>query len=87
MSDNSLAIIQEETFGPVLTIQLFSDETEAIRLANDKNMGFRPASGLATWIDPCVSQALEAGSSGSTIGRRSTTTPRKAASGNPDSGA
>ncbi|MEB6668529.1 aldehyde dehydrogenase family protein [Acinetobacter vivianii] len=37
--DNSLQIIQEETFGPVLTIQVFDTEEEAIELANDNQYG------------------------------------------------
>lgn len=63
VSDNSLAIVQEETFGPVLTIQRFSDEAEAIRLANDSEFG------LAASIWTCdvdrslrIAQAIDAGS-------------------------
>ncbi|OIJ92677.1 aldehyde dehydrogenase [Streptomyces colonosanans] len=32
-------IVQEEVFGPVLTLQTFSDEEEAVRLANDTRFG------------------------------------------------
>ena len=32
-------IVQEETFGPVLTVQKFTDEAEAIALANDVDFG------------------------------------------------
>ncbi|KMO94965.1 hypothetical protein ACS04_26360 [Streptomyces roseus] len=32
-------IVQEETFGPVLTVQPFVDGTEALRLANDVRFG------------------------------------------------
>ena len=32
-------IVQEEVFGPVLTLQTFADDAEAIRLANDVNYG------------------------------------------------
>ncbi|MGW6377526.1 aminobutyraldehyde dehydrogenase [Rhodococcus sp. NPDC055112] len=32
-------IVQEETFGPVLTVQSFSDEDEAVTLANDVDYG------------------------------------------------
>lgn len=63
VSDNSLAIIQEETFGPVLTIQRFSDEAEAIRLSNDNEYGLS-ASIWTRDVDRSlrVAQALEAGS-------------------------
>lgn len=37
--DNSMPIIQEEIFGPVITIQRFVDEEDAIRLANDNKYG------------------------------------------------
>ncbi|HEV2638253.1 MAG TPA: aldehyde dehydrogenase family protein [Actinocrinis sp.] len=37
--DSSLPIVQEETFGPVQTIQVFDTEDEAIALANDTKYG------------------------------------------------
>jgi acyl-CoA reductase-like NAD-dependent aldehyde dehydrogenase len=39
VSDQSAAIIQQETFGPVLTLQVFDTEEEAIALANDSEYG------------------------------------------------
>ncbi|MGW3106384.1 aldehyde dehydrogenase [Streptomyces sp. NPDC001100] len=39
-------IVQEEVFGPVLTLQTFADEEEAVRLANDSRFGL--AATLAT---------------------------------------
>ncbi|WP_136669239.1 aldehyde dehydrogenase family protein [Flavobacterium sp. H122] len=39
VSDNSMKIIQEETFGPVATIQVFDTPEEAITLANDSIYG------------------------------------------------
>ena len=37
--DHSLPIVQTELFGPVMTITPFSDEEEAVRLANDTKYG------------------------------------------------
>lgn len=63
VSDNSLAIIQEETFGPVLTIQSFTTEAEAIALANDNEYGLA-ASIWTQNVDRSlrVAQAIDAGS-------------------------
>lgn len=63
ISDNSLQIAQQETFGPVITIQRFSDEQEAVSLANDNDYGLS-ASIWTRDLDRSlrVAQALEAGS-------------------------
>jgi len=37
--DNDMTIAQEEIFGPVLTVDTFEDETEAIAIANDVEYG------------------------------------------------
>lgn len=37
--DNAMSIAQEEIFGPVLSVVPFSDEDEAVRLANDTDYG------------------------------------------------
>jgi aldehyde dehydrogenase (NAD+) len=37
--DHSMAIAQEETFGPVVLVMKFRDEEEAVRLANDSPFG------------------------------------------------
>ncbi|HYZ56773.1 MAG TPA: aldehyde dehydrogenase family protein [Streptosporangiaceae bacterium] len=39
VDDNSLSIVQEEVFGPVLTMQVFDTEAEAIALTNDSKYG------------------------------------------------
>jgi betaine-aldehyde dehydrogenase len=39
VTDNSMKIVQEETFGPVATIQMFDNVEEAIALANDNSYG------------------------------------------------
>jgi phenylacetaldehyde dehydrogenase len=36
---NDMRIVREEVFGPVLTVQTFSDVDEALRLANDSQFG------------------------------------------------
>jgi len=60
--DDSLEIICEETFGPVLPIRVVKDEEEAIRLANDSDYGL----GATVWTsDPqkgeSIARRLEAG--------------------------
>ncbi len=39
ITDSKLDIVQKETFGPVLTMQVFDTEQEAIALANDSEYG------------------------------------------------
>ncbi|MEU2358527.1 aldehyde dehydrogenase family protein [Streptomyces misionensis] len=39
VSDQSSSIVQKETFGPVLTLQVFDTEKEAIAMANDSEYG------------------------------------------------
>src|SRR6202045_5389694 len=56
-------IVQQETFGPVLTLQVFDDEREAVTLANDSEFGLS-ASVWTRDVDRSlrIAQALEAGS-------------------------
>ncbi len=44
--DRSMRIVREETFGPILTVERFTDEAEAIRLGNDTEYGL--AAGVRT---------------------------------------
>ena len=44
--DRSMRIVQEETFGPILTVERFVDESEAITLGNDTEYGL--AAGVRT---------------------------------------
>ena len=37
--DNSMRIAQEEVFGPVLAVIPFTDEDDAVRIANDSRFG------------------------------------------------
>lgn len=39
VSDPKMTIVQEEVFGPVLTMQVFETEAEAVQLANDSRYG------------------------------------------------
>jgi betaine-aldehyde dehydrogenase len=63
VADNSMPIVQDEVFGPVLTMQTFATEAEAIALANDSAYGLS-ASVFSRDIDvPLrVALALESGS-------------------------
>ncbi len=62
VTDDSLEIIKEETFGPVLPIRVVRDVEEAIRLANQSDYGL----GATVWTcDPikgeAIARRLEAG--------------------------
>ena len=63
VSDPKLPIVQQETFGPVLTLQVFDDEREAVTLANDSEFGLS-ASVWTRDVDRSlrIAQALEVGS-------------------------
>ena len=62
VTDSSLPIAREETFGPVQTIQIFETEEEAIALANDSEYGLSACIWSRDVDRPVrVSRKLEAG--------------------------
>jgi betaine-aldehyde dehydrogenase len=62
VSDQSLPIVQAETFGPVQTVQVFDTEEEAIALANDSEYGLSACIWSQDINRPMrVSRQLEAG--------------------------
>ena len=46
-------MVQDEIFGPVITVQRFDDEDAAVAWANDVQYGLAPACGPATTAAPC----------------------------------
>ena len=44
-----MTIVQEEVFGPVLTMQVFDTGAEAVRLADDSSMVGRPRGHAMSW--------------------------------------
>jgi betaine-aldehyde dehydrogenase len=63
VNDNSMPIVQDEVFGPVLTMQTFATEAEAVAMANDTQYGLS-ASVFSQDVDLPIraALALESGS-------------------------
>jgi betaine-aldehyde dehydrogenase len=62
VTDNKLPVVQEETFGPVLTLQVFDGEAEAVALANDNEYGLAASIWTRDVDRPLrVAHALDAG--------------------------
>lgn len=58
VTDSKMPIVQQEVFGPVLTLQVFDNETDAISLANDSEYGLSAAI-FSTDVDLPLRVALQ----------------------------
>lgn len=58
VTDASLAVVQEEVFGPVLTLMVFGDEAQGIELANNSEYGLS-ASVFSSDVDLPLRVALQ----------------------------
>ena len=77
-------IIQKEVFGPVVTVQRFDDEAQALEWANGVPYGLRAPCGPATWVARIGWRAgSSSAASGSTPTSRSRRRCRTAATSSP----
>ena len=87
-ASNDSEVVQHEVFGPVLTLQTFTDEAQAVELANSTPTGCRRSSSRRRRSGPSASAGpCAAASCGSTRSSSATSRRRSAASASPASAA
>jgi len=59
--DSSMKLFQEETFGPILAIQIVKDAKEAIDQANDSPFALAASVWTKNRLEECLAAELHAG--------------------------